>query len=295
MAKTISARPPKSPGRTNIEKRLPTLERDGASAAEVMKALSDAGIRDLEELVRRVIGRSVVRPEPIDLFGAPPQHKEPRKDITRKPPKIAFTVGNVTYDPRDIKRFDGQALCLVPRRSASGEDELLGFVGSEWLRSLMDYFRMVRIASLAPGGASPSHRGSIGIQTQVGAGKGYNPNRKGEHTYVGPPSVDFGHEVPSLIARFYVDPSFEGDSTWLAGNRQVPDLTKFSRGFWSLLDWNDVISSLQTDGATLVLYSDINYQDHDTLVVMPTLNYASLGLYGWDDRVSSIQNFGEIY
>jgi hypothetical protein len=101
--------------------------------------------------------------------------------------------------------------------------------------------------------------------------------------------------VPSLIARFYVDPNWEGDSTWLRGNKQVADLTKFSRGIFGLGDWNDVISSLQTNGATLILFTDINYQDDDALLVMPHWIYASLGLYGWDDRVSSIKNFGEIY
>lgn len=295
MAKTSAARQPKSSGRTDIEKRLRALERDGASPPQVMKALAEAGIRDLDELVRRVIGRPAVRPEPIDLFAPPPERQAPRKGISRKPPKVAFTVGNATYDPRDIKRFADHALCLVPRRSASGEDELLGFVGSGWLRSLMDYFRMVQLGSLAPGRVSPASPGGVGIQTIVGAGKGYHPYRKGEHNYWVQAGIDYGHEVRSLIARFYVDPNFEGDSTWLGGNRQVADLTKHSRGLFGLGDWNDVISSLQTDGATLVLYTDINYQDHDTLLVMPTLNYASLGLYGWDDRVSSIQNFGEIY
>jgi hypothetical protein len=259
-----------------------------------MKALAQAGIRDLEELVRRVIGRPGARSEPIDLFAKPPERQAPRKDIKRKPPKIAFTVGNVIYDPRDIKRFAGQALRLVPRRSGTGEDELLGFVGSDWLRSLMGYFRMVQIGSLAPSGASPSPGGSVGIQTSVGAGSGYSPYH-GKHSYWVPAGINPGHEVPSLIARFYVDPNFEGDSTWLAGNRQVADLTKFSRGFLGLGDWNDVISSLQTDGATLILFTDINYQDDDSLLVMPTWNYASLGAYGWDDRVSSIKNFGAIY
>src|SRR5262245_11472719 len=291
MAKTTAARQPKSFNRADIEKRLRKLERDGASPSQVMKALAEAGIRDLEELVRRVIGRPGARPDPIDLFARPPEPQAPRKDIERKPPKIAFTVGNVTYDPRDIKRFADQALCLVPRRTATGEDELLGFVGSDWLRSLMDYIRMVQIGSLASGGASPSPNGSVGIQTSVGVG----PYQGGKQTAAVPAGIPPGHEVPSLIARFYVDPNFAGDSTRLRGNKQVSDLTKFSRGFFGLGDWNDVISSLQTDGATLVLYTDINYQDDDALLVMPTWVYASLGLYGWDDRVSSIQNFGAIY
>lgn len=259
-----------------------------------MKALAEAGIRDLEELVRRVIGRSGARPEPIDLFAESPERPAPRKDIKRKPPKIAFTVGNVTYDPRDINRFADQALCLVPRRTGTGEDELLGFVGSDWLRLLMDYFRMIQIGSLAPGGGNSSPGGGIGIETSVGVGGGW-PYHRGKQTLWGGPGINPGSEVPSLIARFYVDPNWEGDSTWLRGNKQVADLTKFSRGIFGLGDWNDVISSLQTNGATLILFTDINYQDDDALLVMPHWIYASLGLYGWDDRVSSIKNFGEIY
>ena len=294
MAKTTAARQRKPSDRTDIEKRLRRLERDGASPSQVMKALAEAGIRDLEELVRRVIGQPGARPDPIDLFAKPPERQAPRRNIVRKPPKIAFTVGNVTYDPRDIKRFAGQALCLVPRRSGTGADELFGFVGSDWLRSLMDYFRMVRIGSLAPAGASPSPDGRVGIQTTVErGGTWYYPPHTGAPVAV--PIIPPTQEVPSLIARFYVDPNFEGDSISLAGDRQVPDLTKIKRGIFNLGDWNDVISSLQTGGATVLLFTDINYQDDDTLLAIPQMIYASLGLYGWDDRASSIRNWGAIY
>jgi hypothetical protein len=297
MAKAIARRNGTSI-QGDIEKRLRALERDGASPKQVMQALAKAGITDLEELVSRVLARQKSKPEPIDLSASTEHEVTERKAAPRKPPKIAFTVGDVTYDPRDIKRFDNQPLCMVPRTSARGEPELVAFAGSGWLRTLRDYFRLVQVGVQTGGiNAAPARvQTHLHPLTGYGAGAGYDPNHP--HSGSGSawrPSVNPGTEVLSLICRFYVDPAFDGDQFWLGANSQVADLRKFSRGILGLGDWNDVISSLQTEGATCVLYTDINFQDHDSLIVMPTEIYAHLGLYGWDDRVSSIQNFGQIY
>jgi hypothetical protein len=293
MAKARGSRAARRSKTRDVASRLQALDRSGASVPEVMRALREAGVRDLEELVRRVIGKTALEPETLDLFAPVPPPEIPPERITHKRPRVPFTVGDVTYDPDDIKRFDGQPLYFVLRPLAGGDHALLAFTGSDWLRSLTSYFQMWQHASLVSAGGSGAG-GQVAPLTNVGAGKDWYPGKdtgKGSKVvYIHPP----GREVLSLEGRFYVDRNFKGDTLYLAPNKVWPDLTQRSRGIFGLGDWNDVISSVQSAGATLLLFEHIHFGG-DVLLLTPYDIAADLGKFGWDEQVSSIKNFGAIY
>jgi hypothetical protein len=294
VVKARTSRSGRRPGPRDVASRLQSLDRDGASAPEVMKALREAGIGDLEELVRRVIGKTALEPETLDLFAPVPSPQMPPEQITHKPPRIPFVMGDVTYDPGDIKRFNGQTLHFVLRPLADGEHALLAFSGADWLRSLTCYFQMRQHASLVSAGGGGAGGQVAPLYLIVGGGKDWYPGKDtgkgGVVVYPHPP----GTEVLSLLGRFYEDVNFKGDTLYLAANRVWPDLTKRSRGFLGLGDWNDVICSVQTAGATLLLFEHIQFGG-DTLLITPYDITADLGKFGFDERTSSIKNFGSIY
>jgi len=271
--------------------RLRRLAVGGAGVPEVLRALREAGIKDLEDLVGHVIGKVQAEAEALDVF-APIAESPAGTSFSHRPPKMPFTVGGVTYDPVDIKRFDGKPLHLVCRPVANNKVELIGFVGNEWIRAFTAYAQMRQLGWL----------GALSVGSPMaGPPQAYYipshpywdpyPGRQKEAVAMG---ISPGHEIPSLIARFYEDANFEGDHIRLDGNRQVSDLTKFGRGFLSLGDWNDVISSMQSGGATVLLFEHINYAG-DTLLALPTDILNNLEDVGFNDRTSSIKNFGLIY
>jgi hypothetical protein len=60
-------------GAADAASRLQALTEGGASVPEVMAALRQAGIKDLEDLVRRVIGNTEAEAEAVDLFASVPR------------------------------------------------------------------------------------------------------------------------------------------------------------------------------------------------------------------------------
>lgn len=264
----------------------------GSSVPEVLKALRDAGIKDLEDLVGHVIGKAQSEPEALDLFA--PAKTAPEAEYLHRPPKIAFTVAGVTYDPRDIKRFDGQPLHFVSRRAGNKDRDLIGFIGNDWVRAIGSYFQMQQLAGIVAPPATGAG-GSINPATAYYTpGSNYWDPYPGKQKGAVAAGIPPGHEVPSLVGRVYQHANFQGDRLRINGLQQCSDLTLQSRGFLGLGDWNDIISSVQTDGATLLLFEHIHYAG-DTLLVLPSDNLNNLADVGWNDRVSSLKNFGAVY
>ena len=80
---------------------------------------------------------------------------------------------------------------------------------------------------------------------------------------------------------------------WLGPHLMWTDLTRVSRNtvlFWSG-DWNDVISSLHTWVGTVSLFEHINQQG-SSITFQPGQHIASLVPLGWNDRASTIINWG---
>ena len=266
-------------GAVDAASRLQALTEGGARVPEVMAALRQAGIKDLEDLVRRLIGNTEAEAEAVDLFASVPE-PPPDSSFSHRPPKIPFTVSGVTYDPADIGRFDGQPLHFVCRQIGHAT-ELIGFVGNEWVRAITTYAQLLQLSRLA----APAY-------PVLTAGGPYGP--EGAVTGAGqpPPPPD----LPSLICRLYEHANFRGAGLLIRANLAYSDFTKIrvlaaGPGGGT---WNDFVSSVKSDGATVLLFEAINFAG-DTLLVMPNDLLTNLETVGWNDRVSSIKNFGKMY
>lgn len=105
-------------------------------------------------------------------------------------------------------------------------------------------------------------------------------------------------EAPSLACRLWEHANYQGGRLRINANQTCRDLTKIGRGFLGLGDWNDIASSVRADGATVLLYEHINSAG-DALPVIPSdYTYTfidNLETAGWNDRVSSVKNFGKMY
>ncbi len=91
--------------------------------------------------------------------------------------------------------------------------------------------------------------------------------------------------------KFYRDINFNGDYLWLKPGYLWPDLTDVGRGIFHLGDWNDFISSVHTSNGVATLNEDINLAG-STLTFLANKAIADLSTFGWNDRTSSIRNWG---
>jgi hypothetical protein len=262
-------------GAADAASRLQALTEGGASVPEVIAALRQAGIKDLEDLVRRLIGNTEAEAEAVDLFASVPE-PPPDSSFSHRPPKIPFTVSGVTYDPADIGRFDGQPLHFVCRQIGHAT-ELIGFVGNEWVRAITTYAQLLQLSRLAaPAYPVLTAGGPYGAEGAVVAGQ--------------PPT----QELPSLICYLYQHANFRGVGLRIRPNLAYSDFTKITLLGGGGTSWNDIVSSVKSEGATVVLFEAINFAG-DTLLVMPNDFLTNLETVGWNDRVSSVKNFGKMY
>jgi hypothetical protein len=154
--------------------------------------------------------------------------------------------------------------------------ELIGFVGNEWVRAITTYAQLLQLSRLAaPAYPVLTAEGPFGAEGVVRAGQ--------------PPPQD----VPSLICRLYEHANFRGVGLLIRPYLAYSDFTKITV-LGGGTTWNDIVSSVKSEGATVLLFEAINFAG-DTLLVMPNDLLTNLETVGWNDRVSSIKNFGKIY
>jgi hypothetical protein len=265
--------------------------------SEILVALREAGIKDLEDLVKRVIGKAQDAEQALDVF-APVADPPSGTSYSHRPPKISFTVGEVSYDPADIKRFDGQPLHLVWRQIGD-KPELIGFVGHELVRAITAYAQLRQLGWLAAPAA--------GYGTLFGGVAGgyypypYVPYNPYGPSYGGAKSHVAGiltTEAPSLAVRLWEHANYQGGRLRINANQTCRDLTKIGRGFLSAWDWNDIASSVTAYGSTVLLYEHSDFGGDALLVIPGDQPYTfidNLATAGWNDRVSSVKNFGKMY
>jgi hypothetical protein len=276
--------------------RLHALTEGGSSVPEVMAALRQAGVKDLEDLLKRLLANTEAEAEAVDVFASVPE-PPPDRSFSHRPPRIPFTVSGVTYDPVDIKRFDGQPLHFVCRQFGHAT-ELIGLVGDEWVRALTTYAQLVRLSQLAAPAAGLGPTSAYHVPAYpVLVGTYTDPRRPFNRETASAGAVTAGlappQDVPSLICRLYQHANFRGVGLIIRPGTAYADFTKIG-----LLGgggtWNDIVSSVKSDGATVLLFEAINYVG-STLLVMPYDLLTNLETVGWNDRVSSVKNFGKIY
>ena len=269
------------PTATEIIAATQELSRDQISAADVAAALDKIGISNLDRLIEDVLENRPALAEVLDVF-TPDAPSAPRPNRKRPVPTLPFTVADTLYDPGDIDRFAEKPLHFVYRSRVRGP-ELIGFTGTEWLRALSTLAQWRLISGLSPttrwagGSATPPPYWGVGHGGTAG------------------PSLMPGPEAPSLVSLFYGEFHFKGPLLKLTPNRAWSNLTQVSMvdlKRFRVTSWNDEISSVHPNGATLLLFEAIHFGG-DSMVVFDPI--ADLGTAGWNERVSSIKNFGEIY
>jgi hypothetical protein len=121
----------------------------------LVRAFNDDGIMDLEGVAKLMLKMlkkdseiQKTEPYPVDfaLLGkrTPP---DIARSITHRTPKVPFLLDGVAYNPKDISRFDGQALLFTPIVAADGSDWIQLFK-DEIGPLLANYFQMRQIDRL---------------------------------------------------------------------------------------------------------------------------------------------------
>jgi hypothetical protein len=90
-------------------------------------------------------------------------------------------------------------------------------------------------------------------------------------------------------AYFYEHMNGDGDVLSLSPGYAYRDLTRTGRGWFG--NWNDVISSVSWCRWDISLYEHVNYGGAQ-LWLRAGCNYPYLAGFGWNDRASSIVNWG---
>lgn len=306
----MTRKSPGNPARTDIASRLTAKGLDKLTIQDVLEALQQDGIRDLEQLVKRELEQAtatVEAPLPVSPFSAPtfPTVLE-SPHIVHRVPAVPLLIDHTLYDPEDIGRFDGKPLHFVAP-VPGGDQVLRAFSGEQWQKSLLVYVQVRQMLSLFD--VRPLDNGRFWPPITPPSGP-YEPQPPGWPP-IGypapppyPPDLPFIPFVPPSDkapppppppseAQFFSDINFEGDWLWLGASRQWSDLTKVSRGkflFWSS-DWNDVISSVRAWVGLVVLCEHVNLGG-STFGIPPGGWVDNLVPFGWNDRTSSIVNWG---
>lgn len=302
---------------------LSGVSLDRITVTDVLQALAQNGIEDLEQLVKAQIDSakmSTYKPDSLNLYALPADTPgDPAYPIVHRRPEMPVLVDGVLYDPADINRFDGQPLHFLVKPNDDGSAALLAYTGSQWTTALRTYFQLrdmlsafdvVPVDFSIPGPPTapnpitpppiplPAVPGSPGapkapsVQQPPSSGNPQSPSPLTKQP-PSPPLVALALPPPPTESQFFSDANFGGDWMWLGPHLAWNDLTRVPRARFLVFssNWNDVISSLRTWVGTVTLYEDIN-RGGSSITFPPANHIPDLGPSGWNDRVSSIVNWG---
>ena len=292
-------------GATEAIARLKETGLDSLTIPDVLEVLRKNGIQDLEQLVNAQIELArteIDRPDAINLYAphleTPP---EPANAIVHRIPEMPVTVDGVLYDPADISRLDGQALHFLVRPDSAGF-QLEAFTGTQWTTALKTYFQVRHLMSLfdlMPASQRSLEPLDFPIPSVPPPSPPFVPPTPpliplpGSPGAPHPPSGPPPPPPPPTESQFFSDNNFGGDWLWLGRQLAWNDLTRVSRAkvlFFSS-DWNDVISSVRIWAGTVTFYEHIN-QGGSSLTFQQGMDIPDLNPYGFNDRISSIVNWG---
>ncbi len=185
--------------------------------------------------------------------------------IVHRPPGIPLVLdGKLLKNPEEITSYNGTPLYYTPLSSHSGLA-----LGAFTSRDKMIAEAKHLAASLAENILQPQFE-PIGVT---------NPDH-----------------LPEQVC-FFEHINEEGDVLCLPPRSACPDLTRVGRSkllWWYTNDWNDVISSVSLCRWDVTLFEHINFGGSQLwLPAVAAHNYRSLVELGWNDRTSSIVNWGQ--
>jgi hypothetical protein len=294
------------------------------SKTQLLSEFNREGICDLDALAERLVNCGLERLAPpapdtaIDfaaLAGGPCRETEER--IVHRRPNVPFTVDGVLYEPDEINRFDGQSLHFVLKRKSDKDKMLIGFkdrglfiglLRSQWMAAQVGVSQGSVLPGVSLQGMCCNWEGFPGGLAWVcrpcgDQGKGGGGGATGGSTG-GTKAIPF---PASGEAIFYEHAGFTGEKLSVPGNPATAysNLTKVNRSgilFWAE-SWNDAISSISLNKCIVQVFEHINYEgtslllesskDESTTFGNPT--HVNLVDLGWNDRISSVVNWGPVW
>lgn len=264
--------------------------------------LGDAGKEDILEMTRRAADAPLESLNRlVSAFRRPPIStgpRRPRRPLNEhQPGEVPFVLNGTLYDPADVRRFNGQALHLVP---AAGKDYLLAVDDLATMRTWWDLLRWAQLEKYQYGGFRwesppnpPPSSGGTGGGSSAGS---IGPQDHNSGGGVGPVSPWF------KLSHLYEDANFEGD--WLTteinrgfegydyGPQRYPSLESVGRGFLGLGDWEDVISSVKIEHGVCILFENAYFGllDGGSSATL-TQSEPSLDKFGFNDKALSVDCF----
>jgi len=246
-----------------------------AAVEDIVRELRNRGVKSLEDvldMVRQATARrdesAKTTPDPVDFkkFSVGADYKQ-RLDIVHTVPEIPVLIDGVMFDPKDIKRFDGQELHFIAARDRQSMIAIAD-------RAVMGkWWEMTYVTSLTSSASSA-------------------PRALASH---------FSFPEPAVI--YYEDDQFGGSIISHGKNRGFYDLTQHKTSIFGH-SWNDRISSLQLVNLTIcVLHWDIHWQGATMTFQASTPSSPegppsypvdwepSLRPYGWNDQASSVEGW----
>jgi hypothetical protein len=246
-------------GEATIEDGVAKLKGEGIESPEAMLSTLRLGFQQRER--QRA---EAVRPVDLPLRRQTKTPAEIVARIVQRVPEVPFILKGVTYDPKDITRFNGQELHFVaaPTGGHMLVVEHRELIEDWWHLTYLDRYR----------------QGLVGVRADLSADGGAVQSREFHpRTW------------------FFQDDNLGGSQIYLDANTGYPDLTDVSMGVFS--DWNDQISSYWMLGTqVVVLHQDLNWSGTQTfsdVLAFGTSEFKRLSLrpFGWNDRASSIETW----
>ncbi|MEO3936731.1 hypothetical protein V3N99_08215 [Dermatophilaceae bacterium Soc4.6] len=260
---------------------------DEHTADDVLREIRDRGVENLEALVThslkmyRAEQQNPSRATPMTSSILRRHFKETSDgdvDCTHRPPECELVIDGVNYDPSDITRFDGQPLYMV---ATSGRDgPLLQTFTNNQVEEALHTRAILSVLDYGPPmGGGGGWMGSVG---------------QAPNALLNPPTL-------SGTVQMFDDAEWKGDYFWLTSRHWWPDLTKVwkNRFLFTHGDWNDQISSQSPSDDTITYYEHVNaggsnlilprYDNSKDVLARKEANFRQ---YGWNDRASSVANYG---
>ncbi len=304
---------------THVLDALGNERIDALTKQALVKAFADDGIHDLEGAAAHIVARfkkdrELQKHEPslIDftLLGKPTP-PEVARGIVHTAPQVPFILDGVTYDPKDIGRFNGKALLFMPIVGSDGNTALQTF-HEEISPILAGYFQLRQVAGLLkiadfalPGLPPPPHAGTppgtpddpynpgpwgCGGITGVPCGRSSQPSPPAPPAPKPAPPPEPPFPFTGEQVQMFDRGDYTGNWFWLARGFMWGDLTQVSRGGLFGGDWNDEIFSLSSTSSFCIYCEHINLQG-SKFFPGPGKPIRNLAALGWHNRISSVWNY----
>jgi hypothetical protein len=287
------------------EDRIDTLTKEA-----LVKAFNDDGIYDLEGAAEHILKRvkkdfelQKIEPRLID-FSLIKKRTSPEVacSIFHAVPEVPFILDGVEYDPKDIQRFNGEALLYIPVVAAD-KSERLQIFHEEVGEIIAGYYQMRQLVSLInplfnhpslppnnPPGTPPGQSPPPNWPPLNPPGNSGQPQPPQPPPPPPPPPARPAAPLTFGQIQMFDGGSYHGNCFWLAKGFMYRDLTRVSRGGWLGGDWNDEIFSIASTDTSCIYCEHINLEG-SKLFRGPFQPIENLVPLGWHNRISSVWNF----